>query len=128
MTHLLRCVFLLVLFAIPALAQQPNSNDEPPTGKISLTVVREENGKPVRNAEVVLHVLNKSGNEKQEGLELKTHEDGKAETDGIPYGKVRVQVIARGFRTYGEDFEIKQPGTEITIKLQKPKPQVSIYK
>lgn len=128
MTHLLRCVFLLVLFAIPAIAQQPNPNDAPPTGRISLTIVREENGKPVRNAEVVLHVLNKSGSEKQEGLELKTHEDGKAETDGIPYGKVRIQVIARGFRTYGEDFEIKQPGTEITIKLQKPKPQVSIYK
>jgi hypothetical protein len=73
-------------------------------------------------------VLDKSGNEKQEGLELKTHEDGKAVTDGIPYGKVRIQVIARGFRTYGEDYEIKQPGTEIMIKLQKPKPQVSIYK
>jgi hypothetical protein len=119
---------VLLLFAIPVLAQQSNPTDEPPTGRVSLTIVREENGKPVRNAEVVLHVLDKSGNEKQEGLELKTHEDGKAVTDGIPYGKVRIQVIARGFRTYGEDYEIKQPGTEIMIKLQKPKPQVSIYK
>jgi hypothetical protein len=113
----------------PALfAQQPNPTDQPPTARVSLIIVREENGKPVRNAEVVLHILNKSGNEKQEGLELKTHEDGKAETDGIPYGKVRIQVIARGFRTYGEDYDIKEPGTEIKIKLQKPKPQVSIYK
>lgn len=127
MTHLAH-LFLALLFAFPLPAQQSNPTDEPPTGKVSLTVVREENGKPVRNAEVVLHVLDKSGNEKQEGLELKTHEDGKAQTDGVPYGKVRIQVIARGFRTYGEDFDIQQPGTDITIKLQKPKPQVSIYK
>lgn len=127
MTHLAH-LFLALLFAFPLPAQQSNATDEPPTGKVSLTVVREENGKPVRNAEVVLHVLDKSGNEKQEGLELKTHEDGKAQTDGVPYGKVRIQVIARGFRTYGEDFDIQQPGTDITIKLQKPKPQVSIYK
>jgi hypothetical protein len=116
------------LFALPLGAQQTGAQDQPPTGSLNLTVVRQENGKPVRNAEVVLHVLDKSGNEKQEGLELKTHEDGKAQTDGVPYGKVRIQVIARGFRTYGEDYEIKQPGTDITIKLQKPKPQVSIYK
>lgn len=125
---LLGHAFFALLFVIPFPSQQPNPTDEPPTGSVSLTIVREENGKPVRNAEVVLHVLDKSGKEKQEGLELKTHEDGKAATDGIPYGKVRIQVIAHGFRTYGEDYEIKQPGTEITIKLQKPKPQVSIYK
>jgi hypothetical protein len=119
---------LLCLMAVFSIAQQPTQSDEPPTARVSLTIVREENGKPVRNAEVVLHVLDKSGNEKQEGLELKTHEDGKAETDGIPYGKVRIQVIARGFRTYGQDYAIKDPGMEITIKLQKPKPQLSIYK
>lgn len=131
MTHLLRVLLLWCLSSLLSLsvyAQQASQPDEPPTARVSLTIVREENGKPVRNAEVVLHVLDKSGNEKQEGLELKTHEDGKAETDGIPYGKVRIQVIAHGFRTFGEDYDIKNPGTEITIKLQKPKPQVSIYK
>lgn len=128
MTLLFRSLFFAALVALSASAQQPSQPDELPTARVSLTIVREENGKPVRNAEVVLHVLDKSGNEKQEGLELKTHEDGKAETDGIPYGKVRIQVIARGFRTYGEDYDIKDPGMEITIKLQKPKPQVSIYK
>ena len=128
MTLLFRSLFFAALVALSASAQQPSQPDESPTARVSLSIVREENGKPVRNAEVVLHVLDKSGNEKQEGLELKTHEDGKAETDGIPYGKVRIQVIARGFRTYGEDYDIKDPGMEITIKLQKPKPQVSIYK
>jgi hypothetical protein len=41
---------------------------------------------------------------------------------------MRVQVIASGFRTYGEDFNIDKPTLEITVKLQKPKEQFSIYK
>ncbi len=38
------------------------------------------------------------------------------------------QVIAPGFRTYGQDYDINQPNLEITIKLEKPAGQVSIYK
>jgi hypothetical protein len=99
-----------------------------PAASLQFMVVKDSNGKPVRNAEIVLHPLDKNGNQKQEGVELKTHEDGKAEVNGIPYGKFRVQVIAPGFRTYGEDYDINQPTQEFTIKLQKPAEQYSIYK
>jgi len=95
---------------------------------LNITVVKEDNGKPVKNAEVVLHPVSKDGKQKQEGLELKTHEDGKAGIGGIPFGKIRIQVIAPGYRTYGEDFVVNQPAMEITIKLQKPADQFSIYK
>ena len=122
------CLSGLLFLSLAAFAQQSGPQDAPPTGQVSVTVVRETNGKPVNNAEIVLHLLDKSGKEKQEGLELKTHKDGKAETGGVPYGMVRIQVIARGFRTYGQDYAINQPNLEITIKLQKPKQQFSIYK
>lgn len=128
MSHLIRLSLPALLLALSALAQQNNTQDATPTGKVSLTIVRESNGKPVKNAEVVLHLVDKSGKQKDEGLELKTHDDGKAETSGIPYGKVRIQVIASGFRTYGEDYEINQPSLDVTIKLQKPRAQFSIYK
>lgn len=128
MTHILRVTLPGLLLALAAFAQQNSPQEVPPTGKVSVTIVRESSGKPVKNAEVVLHLVDKSGKQKEEGLELKTHDDGKAETSGLPYGKVRIQVIARGFRTYGEDYEINQPNLEITIKLQKPKDQFSIYK
>jgi hypothetical protein len=98
------------------------------SASLQFTVVKESNGKPVRNAEIVLHPVDKNGHQKQEGLELKTHEDGKAEVTGVPYGKVRIQVIAPGLRTYGEDYDINQPSQEFTIKLQKPAEQYSIYK
>jgi 5-hydroxyisourate hydrolase-like protein (transthyretin family) len=113
---------LLLSLALAAFAGQKKQ-----TASVNLIVVRESNGKPVKNAEVVLHLV-ENGKQKQEGLELKTHDDGKAEATGLPYGKVRIQVIAHGFRTYGEDFDLGQPVTEITIKLQKPAEQYSIYK
>jgi len=118
--------FSLSLVAFAAAASQ--QDDGPKVSTVNIVVVRDSNGKPVKNAEVVLHLLDKEGNAKQDGLELKTHEDGKAATDGIPYGKVRIQVIAQGFRTWGNDYEVRQPNMEITIKLQKPSGQFSIYK
>ena len=125
MTHLRRAGLLVLLLCMAVVAQDKPT--PPPTASLNLTIVTETSGKPVKNAEVVLHLLDKEGRLKQDGLELKTHEDGKAGTDGVPYGKVRIQVIAQGFRTWGSDFDVKQPNMEITIKLQKPKPQFSIY-
>ena len=95
---------------------------------LNFLIVKESNGKPVRAASVVLHPVNDKGRQEASGLQLKTDGDGKAEFHGAPYGKLRVQVIAPGFQTFGEDFDIKQPQREFTIKLAKPKEQLSIYK
>jgi hypothetical protein len=38
-----------------------------------------------------------------------------------------VQVLARGFQTFGEDYTIEKDKTEITIKLKRPQGQFSIY-
>lgn len=116
-----------VALTLAAFAQKEHKKERQ-TAQLNFVVVRESNGKPVRNAEIVLHLLDKDGKQKQESLELKTHEDGKAETTGIPYGKVRIQVIASGFRTYGEDYDIKDASLDVTIKMQKPADQFSIYK
>ena len=115
-----------MILAATAKPQQRAQTDS--TAVLNMVVVKETNGKPVKNAEVVVHLLDKEGRLKQEGLELKTHEDGKADATGIPFGKVRVQVIARGYRTFGEDYVVSQPQMDITIKLQKPQDQFSIYK
>ena len=116
---------LLALLALPAGAQQKPQSRK---AVLNITVVKDANGKPVKNAEVILHPVDKGGNQKQEGLELKTHDDGKAGISGIAYGKLRIQVIAQGYRTYGQDFVVNQPTMEITIKLEKPADQFSIYK
>jgi hypothetical protein len=127
----LTLVFCLLSMLLPAAAlagKKKTPESELKTSSVNMTVVRNSSGKPVKNAEVVIHLIDNHGKQKQEGLEIKTHDDGKAEATGIPYGKVRIQVIAPGFRTYGEDFSIDQPTLEFTIKLQKPAEQLSIYK
>src|SRR5262249_18380007 len=115
MTRRLLTGLVLAALVIAAAAQQKT---EKPTPRLNFVVIKDANGKPVRNAEIVLHPLDKTGRQKEEGLELKTHEDGTATVGGIPYGKMRVQVIAQGFRTYGEDFDVQLPNHDITIKMQ----------
>lgn len=128
MTLLQRALVIVPLLLLAATAQQDKDAQPENTAILNLVIVRETNGKPVKNAEVVLHFLDKEGRIKQDSMELKTHDDGKADVPGIPYGKIRVQVIAHGYRTFGEDYQVSQAQMSITIKLQKPQDQFSIYK
>ncbi|MGB0122598.1 MAG: carboxypeptidase-like regulatory domain-containing protein [Silvibacterium sp.] len=98
----------------------------PPTAKITVTVTKATNGKPVENAAVIFHPI-KNGKD-QGGLELKTNEDGQAILDLIPIGDtVRLQVIATGYQTFGNDYPVKANTKEISVKLRHPAQQYSIY-
>jgi hypothetical protein len=102
-------------------------DDDGPMSDLRFVVVRDYNGKPVRNAAVVLHPVNRKGKQERGGLELKTDGEGRVNIDGIPYGPLRVQVLAPGFQTFGEDYKIDKAETEITVKLKRPGGQYSIY-
>jgi hypothetical protein len=95
---------------------------------LHFSVIRAGKKVPVRNASVVIHPVSKNGEQEKGGLELKTDADGKTGIDGIRYGKLRVQVIAKGYQTFGEDFEISEPEKEFVIELKRPQDQVTIYK
>jgi hypothetical protein len=116
-------VALVVGLAVTARAQA----DEGPTSTLHVSVVRETDGKPVKNAQVVLHPVNRKGKATRGEIELKTDADGHANVDGIPYGTIEVQVLAPGFRTFGEDYPVNQAATEIAIKLKRPGGQYSTY-
>jgi len=99
----------------------------PPTARIEVTILNDINGKPIENTAVVFHPM---AGEKDEGnMELKTNEDGKTVIDVIPIGDtVRLQVIAHGFQTFGQDYKIDKPEMGIEIRLLRPGAQYSIYK
>jgi len=118
---------ILTMLATATVAVGQKDKDEEPTSWISFLVIKDDNGKPVRNAAVVLHPVNAKGKQERGGMELKTDPEGKANFDGIPYGMLRVQVLANGFQTYGDDFDIQKPKTELTIKMKRPQGQYSIY-
>ena len=117
---------ILVIVALAAGAVAQRDEDEP-TAIVNFVILKEDNGKPVRNAAVVMHPVNSRGKQGRGGLELKTDSEGKSSYDGIPYGKLRVQVLASGFQTYGDDFDVNQPRVNLTIKLKRPRGQYSIY-
>ena len=93
---------------------------------LNFLVVKEDNGKPIRNAAVIMHPVSRRQAEPGR-TELKTDTDGKTSFDGIPYGKLRVQVLASGFQTFGEDYDVDKAKIDFTIKLKRPQSQYSIY-
>src|SRR5437588_3668469 len=95
---------------------------------LTLMVLKDDNGKPIRNASVILHPVDKNGKQSRGGQQLKTNPEGKTMYPGVPYGKLRVQVIMPGYQTFGGDFDIDKPEQEITVKLKRPAEQYSIYK
>jgi hypothetical protein len=127
---ILVCVLLLALaaFAEKKPENQSEKKSEDQYAELSFSVVKADNGKPVRNASIVLHPVDKKGKQESGGLQLKTDSEGRTSFNSVPYGKLRIQVIARGFQTYGEDFDINQPKHDIVVKLNRPKEQYSIYK
>ncbi|MGO9337976.1 MAG: carboxypeptidase-like regulatory domain-containing protein [Terracidiphilus sp.] len=135
---LLRVFVLLAGFGLIACSLsahgQDNSNKRgrkykapPPTARIEVTILKDVNGKPVENAAVIFHPM--QGEKDKGNMELKTNEDGKTIIDVLPIGDtVRLQVIARGFQTYGEDYKVDKADMAIEIRMKRPGEQYSIYK
>jgi hypothetical protein len=118
---------VMIVLALGMIGSARAQDDEGPMSALRFVVVRDSDGKPVRNAEVVLHPVKRKGKQAKGEMELKTDAEGRTNIDGIPYGPLRVQVLAPHFLTFGEDYEINKAEMEITVKLKRPGGQYSIY-
>ena len=119
---------LLVVGSISLSAQESTRRGRkykapPPTSRIEVTVLRAEDAKPIENASVIFTLIGDKGN-----MELKTNEDGKSVIDVLPLGaKMRLQVLAKGYQTYGQDYEIDKAALNYEVRLKRPVRQYSIY-
>ena len=118
---------VVIVLGVGLIGSAGAQDDDGPMSDLRFVVVRDYNGKPVRNAAVVLHPVNRKGKQSRGGLELKTDGEGRTNIDGIPYGPLRIQVLAPGFQTFGEDYKIDKAEMLITVKLKRPGGQYSIY-
>lgn len=99
----------------------------PPSSRVEVTVLRDVNGEPIEHAAVIFHPI--EGDRDKGGMELKSNADGVAVIDVIPIGDtVRLQIIAKGFQTYGQDFKVDKPEITMEIRMKRPGEQYSIYK
>ncbi len=127
-----RLSVLLIAVALLAVSVSAQHTDKrgrkyksaPPVSKIEVTVLRDTDGKPIENAAVIFHTIKEPGN-----MELKTNEDGKSVIDVLAIGEtVRIQIIAHGFQTYGQDYKIDKDQMAIDVRMKRPGEQYSIYK
>jgi hypothetical protein len=98
----------------------------PATAHIVVAVQKDFNGKPLVNAAVVFRA-SKDG--KDTGyMEVKTDSHGNATMDFIEAGShVTVQVIAGGYATDAEEFDVTAADKNLLVKMKRPQAQVSEY-
>ncbi len=120
-------IAVIIVLGVGMIGSAVAQDEDGPMSDLRFVVVRDYNGKPVRNAAVVLHPVNRKGKQSRGGLELKTDGEGRTNIDGIPYGPLRIQVLAPGFQSVGEDYQIDKAEMLITVKLKRPGGQYSIY-
>ncbi len=123
-------VLLLILIPLSLLAAGgKKKNEKPPEQfcQVSFVILRDSTGSPIKNASIVVHAVNKNGDQANDGFQLKADTDGRAHMDDLPYGLYRVQVIVPRMQTWGDDLEFNQPAQEFTIRIKPPAGQLSIY-
>ena len=130
MRHM-RCIMLclglclsLSLGAVVAIAGPPMT---------TLTIeVTDQAGKPVDRAGVIIrfvkgHSVIKLGKSIKKEWEMRTGQDGRVTMPPIPQGTILVQIIAKNYQTFGDNFDVDDPQKTITIKLNPPQSQYSAH-
>jgi hypothetical protein len=95
----------------------------PPVSRVDVTILRGDDGSPIENASVIFQLVDDKGN-----MELKTDQDGKTFIDVLPTGsKFILQVIAKGYQTFGKSYDLDKKELAIEVKMNRPGKQYSIY-
>ncbi|MCC7176405.1 MAG: carboxypeptidase regulatory-like domain-containing protein [Bryobacterales bacterium] len=89
-------------------------------------------GSPVERASVIVRFVEgrsiiKFGRKIRTTWETRTNTEGVARVPSVPQGKVLIQVIAKGYQTFGKEFELDQEEQTVQIKLNPPQPQYSVH-
>jgi aconitase A len=123
-------IFVLVAAETLAAAAQSPPTDAPkaqpnkvePTSHVTIEVAGGENETPVENASVYIKYVEerKVRKDKKVELNVKTNRDGSAHIPTAPMGRVLIQVVADGWKTYGRWYDISEAKQTFKIHLEKP--------
>jgi len=95
-------------------------------------VIKTQSGKPIDRASVVVrfvegHSVVKLGKAIRTTFELRTNQEGEAQVPSIPQGKIRVQIIAKGYQTFGQIYDVTEEEKKIEIALNPPQQQYTAH-
>lgn len=123
---------LLALLALPLLQMaafgqskkdKSRADHDGGTARLRIEVTGGPQKKPVPEASVYVKFAEKRTllpNKKIE-LNLKTSQEGVARSPEIPQGRILIQIVAPGWQTFGEWYEIRKSERTIQIHLKRPK-------
>lgn len=125
------CFLALTLFLPAAPAASPAQNDTAAAKsqaapdrvpRMTIEVTGGPENKPVENASVYLKYVEERTLRKDKKYELnvKTNREGVARIPDPPLGKVLIQIVAEGWKTYGRWYDITDQKQVIKIHLEKP--------
>jgi hypothetical protein len=125
------CVAATLFLAVQVSAQNPSApSPEPkqgetrpdPQSRITIEVMGGEKETPVENASVYFKYVEEHKIKKNKTMELnvKTNREGVAHVPDAPLGRVLIQVLAEGWKSYGRWFDITDPKQTIKIRLERP--------
>lgn len=123
--------YLLVLLALPLLlsraVQAQSGGDDSKAGKPSGTATLRveltggDAKKPIVDASVYLkYTEGKLLRDKKVEYNLKTNQNGVARSPEIPKGRVLIQIVSPGWKTFGQYYAIDQDEQTIQINLERP--------
>ena len=101
---------------------------KPRTTQLAIHVLT-PGGKPLDRASVIVKFV--SGDVKIKKLrttwETKTDQEGYSRIPAIPQGKIQIQIIATGYQTFGQLFDVTEEEKTIEIRLNPPQSQYSAH-
>ncbi len=126
---MLRRMFLLAV--VVCAATVPALFADAPMTKLRIEV-RTNGGKPVDRASVVVDFQQgrsavKLGKKVIKHWEIRTNQEGVAAIPSIPQGRITIKVIAKGYQTFGDTFEVDEEERTVEVKLNPPQPQYSAH-
>jgi hypothetical protein len=122
--------FLAAMLAAPALLfaqqdQQPLTKKQQapsPENRITIIVTGGDSEKPVENASVYVKTVEEHTVLKNKKFEVnvKTNQSGIAHVPDAPLGRLLIQVVANGWKTYGHWYDITEAKQTIKVHLDRP--------
>jgi len=119
----MRALILSLAFILPMLAADMTT----------LTIaVKTPGGNPVENASVIVKFVKgrsaaKFGKKIRTEWELRSNQEGMVKIPPIPQGTILIQIIAKNYQTFGQNFDVDEEEKTIEIKLNPPQPQYSAH-
>jgi hypothetical protein len=124
--RILLFVFLIGTVVASAQDKSGDSNGKSDAGskdsRLTIVVTGGEDKKPIDSASVYVRYVeeHKHGKDKKIEMNLKTNQSGICHVPVLPPGKFLVQVIADGWKTYGEYYDVNDTEQTINIALVRP--------